>query len=55
MYTRNLNISTPFSFKRNLVSVTNSKEFSTMNKKWEGWEEFSTMNKKWEALELSVI
>ena len=38
MYTRNLKIITPFSFKRNLVlySVTNSKELSTMNKKWEG-------------------
>ena len=37
MYTRNLHIITPFSFKRNLVlySVTNSKELSTMNKKWE--------------------
>ena len=38
MYTRNLNIITLFSFNRNLVlySVTNSKELSTMNKKWEG-------------------
>ena len=37
MNTRNLNIITPFSFKRNLVlySVTNSKELSTVNKRWE--------------------
>ena len=33
-YTRNLNLITPFAFKRNLV--LNSKEFATMNKKWEG-------------------
>ena len=37
-YTRNLNLITPFAFKRNLVlySITNSKELATMNKKWEG-------------------
>ena len=37
-YTRNLNLITPFAFKRNLVlySITNSKELETMNKKWEG-------------------
>ena len=33
-YTRNLNLITPFAFKRNLV--LNSEEFATMNKKWEG-------------------
>ena len=46
MYTRNLNIMTPFSFKRNLVlySVTNSKELSTMNKKWEGCRSSRTLS-----------
>ena len=38
LYTRNINIVTPFTFKRDLVlySVTNSKELATMNRKWEG-------------------
>ena len=46
MYTRNLKIITPFSFKRNLVlfSVTNSKELSTMNKKWEGCDSSRTLS-----------
>ena len=43
-YTHNLNLITPFAFKRNLVlySITNSKELATMNKKWEGCGSFCT-------------
>ena len=45
-YTRNLNLITPFAFKRNLVlySITNSKELATMNKKWEGSGSSHTLN-----------
>ena len=45
-YTRNLNLITPFAFKRNLVlySITNSKELTTMNKKWEGCGSSRTLN-----------
>ena len=45
-YTRNLNLITPFAFKRNLVlySITNSKELTTMNKKWEGCGTSRTLN-----------
>ena len=46
-YTRNLNLITPFAFKRNLVlySITNSKELTTMNKKWEGCGSSRTLNR----------
>ena len=45
-YTRNLNIITPFAFKRKLVmySVTNRKELVTVNKKWEGCGSSSTVS-----------
>ena len=45
-YTRNLNLIIPFAFKRNLVlySITNSKELTTMNKKWEGCGSSRTLN-----------
>ena len=45
-YTRNLNLITPFAFKRNLVlySITNSKELTTMNKEWEGCGSSRTLN-----------
>ena len=46
LYIRNINIVTPFAFKRNLVlySVTNSKELANMNRKWEGCGSSTTLS-----------
>ena len=46
LYARNNNLITPFAFKRNLVtySITNSKEITTMNGKWEGCRSLRTVS-----------